>query len=152
MKIYVTILIMIFSSEASACRPASHWLKEMSTNSDNAYEGVVTGLINDTLEKISLDAPKEDVEERIVFPYSYTLRVALTHRVRGKIDADIKLSNTFCGNALDIGTKVFYFSNEDDSDSIVLSQEFVSDNYPEAYRKLSNKALKKDAKNNSGAS
>jgi hypothetical protein len=150
MKIFVTILIMIFSSAASACRPASHWLKEMSNNSDNAYEGIVTGLINDTLEKISLDAPKEDGEERIVFPYRYTLRVALTYRVRGKNDAEIKLSNTFCGNALEIGTKVFYFSNEDDSESIVLSKDFVSDNYPEAYRKLSNKALKKNAKNKSG--
>jgi hypothetical protein len=136
MKLYIAILLFACSMTASACRPVGQ--KEFSSNSENAYDGVVTGLINSTLEN-SLDPDFESEEEQITVPASYTLRVFITGTIRGKDSEKVRLAGTTCSSSLKIGTKVFLFSNNDESEKIVLSHEFIKVNYPDVYRTLSNK-------------
>ncbi len=143
MKVYILSLLLFFSTTASACRPNTHSIKEFIASSEKAYEAVVTGIINSSMEN-GLNPDYESDEETIIFPYSYKLRVILTKSLRGNVSARIKTSNTFCSSVLDIGTKVFFFSNEDESDTFILTQEFLKDNYQDIYRKLSSLAQNKD--------
>jgi hypothetical protein len=135
MKLIIIILILTLSTVANGCRPNFTYANELRDTSENAYNGIVTGLINSSLEN-SLDSDFESEAELIVVPATYSIRVYITDTIRGKKTAKVKIGSTFCGSAIEIDTKVFLFSNTDETKMLVLTHEEVKENYPDAYLKL----------------
>ena len=163
MKTLLILILSIASSYASACRPVYIPLEERVASADYVFVGLVTG--KELLDFEKLNTPEvlnqsyeKKKELRISLSEHPRYKVIPYSPMKGTVDKSIYVQsiNGCYGDVLDLGgTGVFVVNLKGDkAEAYILSSDGKLDSVileVKAALKNANKALKKDADNNSAS-